>query len=72
MRAFPHLRSSTRRRLEAICRHAASPDAQTKRKAAQEACEELVKVSPLPRGTSRDRALATCENAGAAQGGAGR
>jgi hypothetical protein len=60
MLAFPHLRPSTRRKLEAICRQAASPDAQVKRKAAQEACKELVKASPLPRATSRDRALATC------------
>jgi hypothetical protein len=60
MLAFPHLQPSTRRKLEAICQQAASPDAQAKRKAAQEACEEVVKVSPLPSGTSRDRALATC------------
>jgi hypothetical protein len=60
MLAFPRLQPSTRRKLDAICQQAASPDAQVKRKAAQEACEELVKVSSLPGGTSRDRALATC------------
>jgi hypothetical protein len=71
MRALVHLRTSTRRRLDAICEQAASPDAETKRKAVQEACRELVKASPLPAGTSRDRALATCDDAAGAKSGAG-
>jgi hypothetical protein len=62
LRAAGHVDASTRRKLEAICRHASDPDPQAKRKAAQEACRALVKASPLPAGTSRERALATCAN----------
>jgi len=59
--------ASTKRRLDAICRQADSTDPEVKRKAAQEACRALVNASPLPPGTARDRALATCSNAGGAK-----
>jgi hypothetical protein len=72
MRALPHLSASTRRKLEAICQQADSPDAQTKRRAEQEACRELVKASSLPSGTSRDRALASCSNAAGGKGSTGK
>ncbi|HEY4823435.1 MAG TPA: hypothetical protein VIH49_00190, partial [Solirubrobacteraceae bacterium] len=64
VQSLPHLRQSTKERLEKICEKAASSDAVTKRKAAVEACRELVNASPLPAGKPRDRALAACKNAG--------
>jgi hypothetical protein len=72
VRALPHLKSNTRHKLEAICLSAASTDVQTKRKAAQEACRELVNATPLPAGTARDRALATCRDAGGTSGSGGK
>jgi hypothetical protein len=62
LQAAGHVDPSTRRKLEAICRHATDSNPQAKRKAAQEACRVLVQASPLPPGTSRERALATCAN----------
>ena len=62
LQALRHVEPSTRRKLEALCRHANDPNPQAKREAAQEACRALVKTSPLPAGTSRERALATCGN----------
>jgi hypothetical protein len=64
VQSFPNLRQSTRERLEEICEKAASSDAATKRKAAVEACRELVKASALPAGKPRDRALAACKHSG--------
>jgi hypothetical protein len=64
VQSLPHLRQSTKERLEKICEKAASSDAVAKRKAAVEACQELVNASPLPAGKQRDRALAACKNAG--------
>jgi hypothetical protein len=72
MRALPHVNARTRRKLDAICQQAGSPDAATKRKAGQEACRELVKASPLPPGTSREGALATCEEATGAKRSTGK
>jgi hypothetical protein len=65
---LPHLKQSTIERLEAICRKADSGDVNATRKAAVEACRELVNASPLPPGAARDRALAACDNAGGAGG----
>jgi hypothetical protein len=67
VQALPHLKQSIREKLEEICQKAASGDENTKRKAAQEACRELVNASPLPAGEARDRALAACKNAGGAK-----
>jgi hypothetical protein len=64
VQSLPHLRQSTKERLEKICEKAASSDVAAKRKAAVEACQELVNASPLPAGKQRDRALAACKNAG--------
>lgn len=64
---LPHLKQSIKEKLEEICQKAASGDANAKRKAAQEACRELVNASPLPAGEARDRALAACKNAGGAK-----
>jgi outer membrane PBP1 activator LpoA protein len=64
VQSLPHLRQSTKERLEKICEKAASSDAVAKRKAAVEACKELVNASPLPAGKQRDRALAACKHAG--------
>lgn len=67
VQAFPNLRPSTRERLEKICEKGASADADAQRKVAVEACRELVKASALPAGKTRDRALASCKNAGGAK-----
>ncbi len=64
VQSLPHLRQSTKERLEKICEKAAGSDAVAQRKAAVEACRELVNASPLPAGKPRDRALAACKNAG--------
>jgi hypothetical protein len=66
VRALPHLSQRIRERLETICEKAASHDVAAKRKAAQEACREIVGASPLPPGEARERALAACKNAGGA------
>jgi hypothetical protein len=60
---LPTLSQATKSRLEAICEKAASGDADAARTAAREGCEEIVKASPLPAGTARDRALAGCKDA---------
>jgi hypothetical protein len=67
VQSLPHLKQSTREKLEEICQKADSGDVNAKRKAAQEACRELVNASPLPAGEARDRALAACKNAGGAK-----
>jgi TolA-binding protein len=64
---LPHLKQSIKEKLEEICQKAASGDVNAKRKAAQEACRELVNASPLPAGEARNRALAACKNAGGAK-----
>jgi hypothetical protein len=64
---LPRLKQSTKEKLEEICQKAASGDVNAKRKAAEEACRELVNASPLPAGEARDRALAACKNAGGAK-----
>jgi methionine synthase II (cobalamin-independent) len=51
---------SAKPHLVQICETAASPDAATRRKAAREACVELVLASHIPAGPSRERALAIC------------
>jgi hypothetical protein len=51
---------SVRTHLVQICEQAASPDAATRRKAAHEACVELVVAANIPAGPSRERALAIC------------
>ena len=51
---------SAKPRLVQICEKVASPDAATRRKAAHEACVELVLASHIPAGPSRERALAIC------------
>jgi hypothetical protein len=45
------------------CEKAASLELGTRRKAADEACVELVKASHIPAGRTRERAIAIC-NAG--------
>jgi hypothetical protein len=67
VQSLPHLKQSIKEKLEEICQKAASGDVNAKRKAAQEACRELVNASPLPAGEARDRALAACKNAGGAK-----
>jgi len=67
VQSLPHLKQSTREKLEEICQKAASGDVNARRKAAEEACRELVDASPLPAGEARDRALAACKNAGGAK-----
>lgn len=72
VQSLPHLKQSTKERLETICEKAASGDVNARRKAAEEACRELVNASPLPAGEARDRALAACKNAGGAKGSGGK
>lgn len=72
VRSLPHLKQSTAERLETICEKAASGDVNAKRKAAREACRELVEASPLPAGEAKERALAACRNAGGAKGAGGK
>jgi hypothetical protein len=60
---LPALSQATKSRLEAICEKAASGDRAAARTAAREACEEIIKASPLPAGRARDRALAGCKDA---------
>jgi hypothetical protein len=67
VQSLPHLKQSIKEKLEEICQKAASGDVNAKRKAAEEACRELVNASPLPAGEARDRALAACKNAGGAK-----
>jgi hypothetical protein len=64
IQSLPHLQQKVTEKLEAICEKAASGDVNAKRKAAEEACRELVNASPLPAGEAKDRALAACKNAG--------
>lgn len=68
---LPTLPQATKSKLEAICEKAASGDRNAVRTAAREACEEIVKASPLPAGAIRDRALSKCKQAGATVAGAG-
>jgi hypothetical protein len=44
----------------ALCEKAVSSDPATRRKAAHEACVELVIAARLPAGPSREHALAIC------------
>ena len=67
VQSLPHLKQSIKEKLEEICQKAASGDVNAKRKAAQEACRELVNASPVPPGEARNRALAACKNAGGAK-----
>jgi hypothetical protein len=67
VQSLPHLKQSTKEKLEELCQKADSSDVNAKRKAAEEACEALVSASPLPSGEARDRALAACKNAGRAR-----
>ncbi|HST34589.1 MAG TPA: hypothetical protein VLJ80_13835 [Solirubrobacteraceae bacterium] len=67
VQSLPHLKQSTREKLEEICQKADSGDVNAKRKAVEEACRELVNASPLAAGEARDRALAACKNAGGAK-----
>jgi hypothetical protein len=61
---LPTLRASTRAKLVKICDKAGSGDPNATRKAAEEACREIVNASPLPAGSAKDRALAGCKHAG--------
>jgi hypothetical protein len=72
VKRLPHLKASTRSKLEDICGKAGSKDPEAKRKAAREACEELVNASLLPAGASKDRALAACRHAGGSKGSGGK
>lgn len=72
VQSLPNLQQSTKERLETICEKASSGDVNARRKAAEEACRELVNASPLPAGEARDRALAACKNAGGAKGTGGK
>jgi ABC-type glycerol-3-phosphate transport system substrate-binding protein len=65
VKVLPTLPQATKSRLESICDKAASNDPKAVRTASREACEEIVKASPLPAGTARDRALSGCKSAGA-------
>lgn len=67
IQSLPHLQQKVTEKLEAICEKAASGDASAQRKAAEEACRELVNASSLPAGEARNRALAACKNAGGAK-----
>jgi len=67
IQSLPHLQQKVAEKLEAICEKAASGDVNAKRKAAEEACRELVNASPLPTGDAKNRALAACKNAGGAK-----
>jgi hypothetical protein len=67
VQSLPHLKQGTKEKLEEICQKADSGDVNARRKAAEEACRELVNASPLPAGEARDRALAACKNAGGAK-----
>jgi hypothetical protein len=61
---LPTLSTTTKHRLESICDKAASGNAKAVHDASREACEEIVKASPLPPGSARNRALAGCKSAG--------
>jgi len=65
VQSLPHLKQSTKARLETICEKA-DADPNARRKAAEEACRELVNASPLPAGKAKERALAACKHAGGA------
>jgi len=56
----PTIAPSAKPHLVQICEKAASPDVATRRKAAREACVELVIAAHIPAGPSRERALAIC------------
>jgi hypothetical protein len=64
---LPTLRASTRAKLVTICEKAGSGDPNATRKAAEEACREIVNASPLPAGSAKDRALAGCKHAGSSK-----
>jgi hypothetical protein len=61
---LPTLSATTKHRLESICDKAASGDAKAVQEASREACEEIIKASPLPAGSARDHALEGCKSAG--------
>jgi hypothetical protein len=64
VKRLPSLKADTRERLEAICHRGGNGDSEEARKAAVEACEQLVEASPLPAGAAKDKSLAACKNAG--------
>jgi hypothetical protein len=64
VKVLPTLSAATKHRLESICEKAAGGDAKAVDAASREACEEIVKASPLPPGAARDHALAGCKSAG--------
>jgi hypothetical protein len=61
--AIPTLSATTRTKIEAICDKAASGNVDATRKAAREVCEEIVKASPLPKGSAKRHAIAGCASA---------
>jgi hypothetical protein len=65
VKVLPTLPAATKSRLKSICDKAASGDPKAVRTASREACEEIVKASPLPAGAARDHALSGCKSAGA-------
>jgi hypothetical protein len=54
------LAPSAKAKVEEICNKAANGDLAGARKAAKEACAEVVKVSPLPSSLAKEQALAAC------------
>ena len=60
VRSAGSLSSATKSKLEGICDKAGSGDEKAARNAAKEVCTEIVKASPLPNGTLKERALAAC------------
>jgi hypothetical protein len=56
----PTIAPSVKPHLVQICEKAASPDVATRRKAAREACVEVVIAAHIPPGPSRERALGIC------------
>jgi hypothetical protein len=51
-----------RSKIEAICEKAAAGDKTAVTNAAQEICEELVKSSPIPSESVKQKALAACHH----------
>lgn len=56
------LSASTRSKIERVCEKAAGGDKEAVTKAAQEICEELVKSSPIPSDSIKEKALASCKH----------
>jgi type IV pilus biogenesis protein CpaD/CtpE len=55
------LSASAKSKLEGVCEKAAHGDKQAVRKAAEEVCAEVVNSSPIPSGSAKEQALASCK-----------